>query len=119
MARGTELELPFPFGVARRLLGRTVREAADPQALFQGAARHAARVFDLDDGPDGDGDPLATIHGLHWVVADLAAEGPLMLGIDDLPWVDAPTQRLLAYLSRRIDDLPVAFIQGEPLTRAT
>jgi DNA-binding CsgD family transcriptional regulator/tetratricopeptide (TPR) repeat protein len=110
VARGTELERPFPFGVARELLDPAVRAAADPRGLFRGAARHAAGVFDLDDGEAGDGDPLAAIHGLHWLVADLAAEGPLMLGVDDLQWADAPTQRLLAYLARRLGDLPVALI---------
>lgn len=110
VARGTELERPFPFGVARRLLERPVRAAADPRALFQGAARHAAGVFDLGEDGGADGDPLATIHGLHWLVADLAAGEPLMLGIDDLQWVDGPTQRLLAYLARRLDDLPVALV---------
>ncbi|MBJ7454259.1 MAG: ATP-binding protein, partial [Blastococcus sp.] len=66
IAQGTELERPFPFGVARRLLERPVRTAADPRALFQGAARHAAGVFDLGEDGGADGDPLATIHGLHW-----------------------------------------------------
>ena len=37
---------------------------------------------------------------------------PLLLWVDDLQWVDAPSRRFLAYLGRRLADLPVLLVVG-------
>ena len=39
--------------------------------------------------------------------ANLAAEGPLLLAVDDLHWCDRPSLRFLAYLARRLEGMPV------------
>ena len=46
--------------------------------------------------------------GLYWLTVNLAAEGPLLLAVDDLHWCDRPSLRFLAYLVRRLEGLPVA-----------
>jgi DNA-binding CsgD family transcriptional regulator len=51
---------------------------------------------------------LGVLHGLYWLVANLAQRHPLLLAIDDLHWVDEPSLRFVAYLLRRVDSLPVA-----------
>ena len=38
---------------------------------------------------------------------NLAADRPLVLAIDDLHWCDRPSLRFLAYLTRRLEGLPV------------
>ena len=38
---------------------------------------------------------------------NLAADRPLVLAVDDLHWCDRPSLRFLAYLTRRLEGLPV------------
>jgi DNA-binding CsgD family transcriptional regulator len=117
-ARGGELERDFAYGVVRQLLERSAREAADSDALLDGAARLAAPVLGLSDadaagpgqiGPGGDA-TFATAHGLYWLVSNLAAQTPLLIEADDAHWADAASLRVLAYLAARIEGLPVALI---------
>lgn len=120
-AGGATLERELPFAVAVSLLEGAAR--ADPGTAFRGAAEGARGV--LAGGAQGPPpDPrgadltLPLLHALYWTVANLAAETPVALLVDDLQWVDAATLRFLAYLARRLDGLPVALIaaqrSGEP-----
>jgi DNA-binding NarL/FixJ family response regulator len=98
-ARAGELEREFGFGVVRQLF----EGVADADALA-GAAAPAAGVF----GDAGEGvASFAALHGLFWLSANLAAERPLLLAIDDLHWCDRPSLRFLAYLARRLEGLPI------------
>ena len=36
-----------------------------------------------------DGQPFTVLHGLYWLVANLAAERPLVLLVDDIHWAEA------------------------------
>jgi ATP/maltotriose-dependent transcriptional regulator MalT len=101
-ARGSELEREFPFGVVRQLLEAVVAGRED---VLTGAAATAAPVF---GALDGEGDvSFAALHGLFWVVLNLAAERPLVLAVDDLHWCDRPSLRFLAYLARRLEGQPI------------
>jgi DNA-binding CsgD family transcriptional regulator len=117
-ARGGELERDFAYGVVRQLLERPARDAADADALLDGAARLAAPVLGLSDtdavapgqiGPGGDA-TFATAHGLYWLVSNLAAQTPLLIEADDAHWGDSASLRFLSYLAARIEGLPVALI---------
>ena len=112
-ARGSELEQRVPFGLLRQLLDPIVL-GADPgrrAALFDGAAARAGSVFDTGAGAGAEiDDVLPTLHGLHWLVSNLAREQPLALLLDDAQWADAPSLHFLAYLAPRLDDLPVAVV---------
>ena len=57
---------------------------------------------------------FAVLHGLYWLCANLAQRGPVLLAVDDAHWADAPSLRFLAYLARRIDDLPVVVVCAQP-----
>jgi DNA-binding CsgD family transcriptional regulator len=104
-ARGGELERGEGFGIARRLLERVVSDAAGgarPE-LLEGAAAHALGVFGrsamvLDE---------QARYGLYWLVANLAEAGPLAIVVDDAQWADVASLDWLAFLARRLDDLPV------------
>jgi len=112
-ARGGLLERDFGFGVVRQLLEAATRDREIPDA---------ARAVLADPFSDAAGLPMdggfAALHGLFWAILDLAAERPLLLAVDDLQWADRPSLRLLAYLARRIEDLPVLVLAtirtGEP-----
>ena len=52
------------------------------------------------------------LHGLYWLTANLAAERPAVLVIDDLHWSDPASASWLVYLARRIEGLPVALLLG-------
>jgi DNA-binding CsgD family transcriptional regulator len=107
IGRGGELERDFGFGVARQLLEPTVIGAtpARRQRLLRGAARLAAQVLAgaEADGGGTDGAADAVLHGLHWLVANLSEEAPVLLAVDDAHWADPASLRFLIYLARRLD----------------
>src|SRR6185312_5774362 len=110
-ARGLALERDFPYGIVRQLL-EPVRAAATPAewaGLLDGAAGLATRVFDWSADPSVEDDtPHAVTHGLYWLAANLAADGPLVIAVDDAHWADTASLRWLAHLAQRIEDVPVA-----------
>ncbi|MHC1561161.1 helix-turn-helix transcriptional regulator [Actinomycetospora sp. C-140] len=105
-ARGGPLERDFAFGVVRGLFEPLL--AADRDELFAGAARLAAPALTLEGPPEGD--PAGTLHGLYWLVAGVAERGPVLLLVDDAHLADAASLRALAYVARRVAELPVAIV---------
>ena len=78
-----------------------------------GAARAAAPVFGHADeleasGPLGEGRSRCCTA----FAADrqLCSERALLLVVDDLHWCDSASLRFLAYLARRLEDLPVVLV---------
>jgi DNA-binding CsgD family transcriptional regulator len=125
-ARAGELERELSYAVARQLLGRTLRTARGErrERLLDGAAAAAAL---LEAGPAGDGSgqgaaetagdarqisqsEYATLHGLWWLIANLADEGPLLVTVDDVHWADPASLGFLGFLARRVDELPVLLL---------
>ncbi len=117
-ARGGELERELPFGVARQLFEALVAGPA-PAVVLEGASAPARAVFGALGDEDA-GASFAVLHGLYWLVLDLAAQGPVLLCVDDLHWCDAASLRFLGYLARRLEDQPVLLAAtlrtGEPGT---
>jgi DNA-binding CsgD family transcriptional regulator len=117
-ARGAELEREFAFGVVRQLFEPPLAEASADEraALLDGAAALAGRLLGRsaavpDDGAREAADSsFAVLHGLYWVCANLAAERPLCLIVDDAHWADAPSLRFLAFLQPRLEELGVALV---------
>ena len=114
-AAGDDAEHDFAFGVARQLFEARLwrAEPAERSELLSGAAGLARDLFEPGSRtpPSGDTHPvLRLVHGLFWLVQNLAERRPLALVVDDAHWGDAPSLRLLNYLTNRIADLPVAVI---------
>jgi DNA-binding CsgD family transcriptional regulator len=105
-ARGSELEREFPFGVVRQLFEAVLTDPERRERVLSGAAAPAAAVFGEAAMSEGDVS-FAALHGLFWVALNLAAEGPLLLAVDDLHWCDRPSLRFVAYLARRLEGQPI------------
>lgn len=110
VARASELESGYAFGVVRQLIEKVVMGADDEERgqLLSGAAERSAAVLDIDPVASADRELHATLHGLYWLLVNLSAGGPLLVAIDDLQWADEPSLRWLAYLTRRLEHLPIA-----------
>jgi DNA-binding CsgD family transcriptional regulator len=113
LARGDEAEREFAFGVVLGLLETSVQRAepGERERVLAGAARLAQPLFDGSTAAAPALGPQALfsfVHGLYWIIHNLAERGPLLLLVDDAQWADIPSLRFLAYLSRRVLDLPVA-----------
>ena len=110
-ARGSDLERELPFGVVRQLFDPLLVDPAERARLLTGPAQAAARVFEPPD--DGEAAPdvsFGVLYGLFWVTANIAADGPLLLLIDDLHWCDQASLRFVAYLERRLEGLQVLMV---------
>jgi DNA-binding CsgD family transcriptional regulator len=105
------LEQDLAFGVARAVFQPTQSEmtAGEWEALSQGAAGLASAVLD-DTGRDWPDSAMAAAHGLYWLTANLAADRPVVITVDDLQWADPGSLRWLAYTARRLDGLPVLVV---------
>jgi DNA-binding CsgD family transcriptional regulator len=119
-ARSDEAEREFAFGVALQLLEPTVHRAdpVDRDELLGGAARLARPLLEGNAPgapPPGESDQFSLIHGLYWLTQNIAERRPLLVLVDDLQWADAPSLRFLAYLARRVGDLPVALVTAHRL----
>lgn len=113
--RGEELETILPWSLTRQLLLGVLARVSEQQRrdLFSGAASPAAALLDASFASTqvGGGETLLPlVHAAFWLIAGLADSSPVALLVDDAHWGDEPTLRMLAYLARRIGDVPVALI---------
>ena len=110
-ARGSDLERELPFGVVRQLFDPLLVDPADRARWMTGSAQPAARVFEPpDDGAAESDVSFGVLYGLFWVTANIAADGPLLLLLDDLHWCDPASLRFVAYLERRLEGLNVVVV---------
>jgi DNA-binding CsgD family transcriptional regulator len=107
-ARGSDLERDMPFGVVRQLFEPLLVDPDVRDRWLAGPAEPAARVFEPpDDGDAVPGPSFGVLYGLFWLTANVAADGPLLLVLDDLHWCDQASLRFVAYLERRLEGLHV------------
>jgi DNA-binding CsgD family transcriptional regulator len=107
------LERHFPFGAVRALLEAPLRDASEDgrTRIMAGPAATAGALLLGGTAPDGLGTTMVA-HSLLWLCAAIADERPLALVIDDAQWCDRSSLEVLAYLARRIDDLPLLIVIG-------
>lgn len=117
-ASGGELERDYPLGVARQLFEPLLMAASESArtSFLSGPAALAAPLISGVPAVDLPGDPaLATLHGLYWLVSNIAEERPVALLVDDVHWADCASLRALHYLTRRLAELPVLIaVAGRP-----
>lgn len=114
-ATGREGETEFAWGVFEQLIGPLVSEGLD--AVLPAPQRAAVRsALALDVATDGmDQSPLAPVVAARNLVLASNEALPVLVLVDDLQWVDAPSRRALDYLLARIADTTIAVVAaGRP-----
>jgi DNA-binding CsgD family transcriptional regulator len=122
-ATGAELERGLTFGGVSQLFESRVRAMPPDQraVLLEGAARLGGELLGFDGRPSvgGTGDAMAAFHGLYWLCANLAADSPVALLVDDAHWLDEQSLAWIEYLLRRLDGIRILVVAAtrpeEPL----
>lgn len=107
-ARATELEREFAFGVVRQMLEPPLRAAgpAGREELLGGSASRARSVLGFESEGRHPVDPgFPTLHGLYWLLANLAERQPLLILLDDAQWADPDSLRFIAFLAPRLAEM--------------
>jgi len=122
-AHGSELESDFAFGIALQLFEPLLAGADDEthDRLLAGSAGLAGPLLERPTswgGDEGDDRSYSVIHGLFWILSNLAESGPVLISIDGAHWADRTSLRLVLYLLQRVRSMGVAIIAarrlGEP-----
>ena len=106
-----EAELPWEFAALTDLLGTLPRSSVGHLPPVQQQALDVV-VF-RSEPPDGSVDGLTLATAVLTVLRGLANESPVVLAIDDLPWIDPPSARILEFVIRRTGAAPVGLVGTE------
>jgi DNA-binding CsgD family transcriptional regulator len=111
-ARGGELEQGFGYGVVRQLFDAPLAAMAvdERERVLRGAADLAGAALSMTDSRSRRFEPEAVLHGLYWLTANLATEGPLLIAVDDAHWADDASVVFLSYLARRVEGLALLIL---------
>lgn len=105
VARGVESESRLAYAG----LSDLVRPVLDRLEQIPEAQRAALRAA-LALGPPVVPDRFAAYAATLSLLGALAAEGPVLVVVDDAHWLDVPSQEALLFCARRIADEPVAMV---------
>lgn len=97
----TEAESRLSYSGLADLLG--TRLAAIRSSLPRPQARALAVAMRVEDPGDQPPDETAVARGVLEALRALAREGPLLVSIDDLRWLDTPSLAAVLYAARRLD----------------
>jgi DNA-binding CsgD family transcriptional regulator len=101
-ARPAEAEAALPFAALGDLLGPVADAIALPRPQ-RAALDRALQRADADEPADR----LAVSRAALGLLRGLARDGPLVVAVDDVQWLDTPTEHVLAFALRRLVDVPV------------
>jgi DNA-binding CsgD family transcriptional regulator/tetratricopeptide (TPR) repeat protein len=106
-ARPAEAESSFAYAA----LGDLLRERADGMDGLPSRLRNALKVaLRLDDEATDAPDQQSVALGLLALFARFADDGPLVVAVDDVQWLDAASAQVLRFAMRRIHEEPIAFL---------
>ncbi len=108
LARPAKAEAGLGFNVLADLFGPVIADVASDLPEPQDRAL-AVALLKVEPGPHGL-DQRAIAAATASVLRRLGEQGPTVLAIDDLQWVDPATSRVLAFALRRLDGLPVSLL---------
>ena len=108
--RGAGARVPVRGRSAAVGAGGGGADAAERGSLLEGAAGLAELVLRAPDVEAEAEPPFSALHGLYWLVANLAAARPLLVMVDDVQWADQASLRWLVYLARRLEGMPLGLL---------
>ncbi|MDP9189545.1 MAG: LuxR C-terminal-related transcriptional regulator [Actinomycetota bacterium] len=107
VARPVETETSFAFAGLGDALGERLALLERLPTRQRHALEAALMLGGKDGGPT---DRHAVSLGTLGLVRLIAAEGPLLVGIDDVQWLDPASATAFAFTARRLESLPVALL---------
>jgi DNA-binding CsgD family transcriptional regulator len=107
-SRPTESEARLSFAALADLLDGVVDEALDALPSPQRSALEVALL--RTEAPASPPDRRTLSSAFHGAIMALATAGPLLLAIDDAPWLDLPSARVLEFAIRRLHDVPIGIL---------
>jgi DNA-binding CsgD family transcriptional regulator len=114
-ARTAAAEAQMAFATIGDLFTPTLDDTLPSLAPVQQRAVEVALLLREPEGPPAE--PRVLGIALASVVRALAQEGPLLLALDDVQWVDPSSAEILSFVLRRLDSRPVgvlATVRGRP-----
>lgn len=108
VTRCAEAEMPIPLGGVSDLIDAVYEDVRDELAEPQ--RRALAAALRIESEASGRPDRLALPRAVLAVLRELAADGPVLVAVDDVQWLDGASARLLAFAARRVDDAHVGFL---------
>src|SRR4051794_15615611 len=114
-ARATELEREFAYGCVRQWLEPLVARTSPHERdhLLEGAAALSMPLFrSAGDArvPQSAESVFSMLHGLYWLLNNVAGKSPLILAVDDIHWSDTESLRFCNYLAVRLDGLRLVLL---------
>src|SRR5919199_6621951 len=109
-ARPSEAERTLSFAALADLLG-DAHEVIEQLPAVQRRPLAVALLLEEADGPALDRRAIGV--AVLTTLRILAEERPLLLGIDDIQWIDPPTAAALAFALRRLADQPLRVVMSE------
>src|SRR5438046_74785 len=115
-SRSAHSETQIAFATVGDLFAPVVEQTLPQLTPVQRRALETALLMREPDGPP----PEVRLLGLALlsVVRALAQDGPLLVGLDDVQWVDASSAEVLRFMVRRLEGEPVgvlATVRGRPV----
>jgi DNA-binding CsgD family transcriptional regulator len=110
-SRPVESETQLGFVGLADLLGDVRDEALLTLPVPQRAALAAALMRGDESGEAHD--RLAISLAVLRVLTDLAGDRPVLVAVDDVQWLDAPTRLVIEFAARRVGDARVGFLVAE------
>jgi DNA-binding CsgD family transcriptional regulator/DNA polymerase III delta prime subunit len=107
-ARPSDAEATFAYSGLGDLLETAFEDALEPLPSPQ---RKALRVALLREEPEGpQADPGAVAVAFLNALRGLAREGPILVAVDDIQWLDSPSALALGFALRRLRHEPIGVL---------
>lgn len=110
--RPSEAEAQLPFAALNDLFGTLLDETEPDLPAPQRLALDMA-LLRVATPPDAPPEPLAVSIATLQLVRAASRDRPLVVAIDDVPWLDGASASVLEFVVRRLDAEPIALVATE------